>query len=72
MASDTNATRAAGDENKVIPKDGSVILFRPIVRDDADDWLLMFNRLSERTRYLRLHHLVKEMRRDSAFAPSTT
>ena len=56
MANDTNATRTAGDENKVILKDGSVILFRPIVRDDVDDWLLMFNRLSERTRYFRLHY----------------
>jgi RimJ/RimL family protein N-acetyltransferase len=55
-----------GDENKVILKDGSVILFRPIVRDDVDDWLLMFNRLSERTRYLRLHYPAKEMRREDA------
>jgi hypothetical protein len=66
MASDTDATRAMGDENKVILKDGSVILFRPIVRDDVDDWFLMFNRLSERTRYFRLHFPAKEMRRDDA------
>lgn len=66
MADDTNATRTMGDENKVILKDGSVILFRPIVRDDVDDWLLMFNRLSERTRYFRLHFPAKEMRREDA------
>ena len=66
MADDTNATRTMGDENKVILKDGSAILFRPIVQEDVDDWLLMFNRLSERTRYLRLHYSPKQMRLEDA------
>ncbi len=48
-------------ESKVILKDGSAILFRPIAKDDVMNWLKFYDGLSERTRFLRLHYLPKQM-----------
>jgi acetyl coenzyme A synthetase (ADP forming)-like protein len=53
-------------DSKVILKDGSTILFRPITTDDVDDWLKFYWGLSERTRYLRLHYTPKQMGREEA------
>jgi acetyl coenzyme A synthetase (ADP forming)-like protein len=40
---------------KAVLKDGSAILFRPIKQEDAAEWLDFYNRLSERSKYLRFH-----------------
>ena len=38
---------------RVVLKDGSVILFRPIKKDDAPEWLNFYHRLSSRSKYFR-------------------
>jgi acetyl coenzyme A synthetase (ADP forming)-like protein len=48
-------------ETEVLLKDGSSILLRPIRADDARSWVEFVGRLSERTKYLRFHHMPKEM-----------
>ena len=53
-------------ETRVILKDGSTTTFRPITIDDVDAWLEFYGTLSNRTRFLRLHHIPKEMRREDA------
>lgn len=51
---------------KVVLKDGSVILFRPIRREDAPAWLDFYHRLSSRTIYLRFHFSPPDMNMDDA------
>lgn len=53
-------------EGETILKDGSVILLRPIKKDDADEWLSFIQRLSSRTKYLRLLHLPQKMQLNDA------
>jgi acetyl coenzyme A synthetase (ADP forming)-like protein len=53
-------------ETRVLLKDGSSILLRPIREDDAERWLAFAGRLSSHTKYLRFHHMPKEMGRDDA------
>jgi acetyl coenzyme A synthetase (ADP forming)-like protein len=48
-------------ETEVLLKDGSSILLRPIKVDDARSWVEFVGRLSARTKYLRFHHVPKEM-----------
>jgi acetyl coenzyme A synthetase (ADP forming)-like protein len=48
-------------ETKVLLKDGSSILLRPIRENDAERWLAFAGRLSSHTKYLRFHHMPKEM-----------
>ena len=48
-------------ETQVLLKDGSSILIRPIREDDAERWLAFADRLSSHTKYLRFHHMPKEM-----------
>ena len=53
-------------ETTVLLKDGSSILLRPIREDDAERWLAFVGRLSPHTKYLRFHHMPKEMGLDDA------
>ena len=53
-------------ESEVILRDGSSMLLRPIRRDDADAWLAFMRRLSQHTKYLRFHHVPKEMNQEEA------
>ena len=46
--------------------DGSTILFRPITMDDCDAWFEFYSGLSYRTKYLRLHYIPEDMKRDDA------
>jgi acetyl coenzyme A synthetase (ADP forming)-like protein len=60
------ATYPAQYETEVLLKDGSTILLRPIKLDDAKSWVEFVGRLSARTKYLRFHHVPKEMRLEDA------
>jgi acetyl coenzyme A synthetase (ADP forming)-like protein len=51
---------------RVVLKDGSVILFRPIKKDDAPEWLNFYHRLSSRSKYLRLHRSPPDMNMEDA------
>ena len=51
---------------RVVLKDGSVISFRPIKKDDAPEWLNFWHRLSSRSQYLRLHRSPPEMGMEDA------
>ena len=51
---------------RVVLKDGSVISFRPIKKDDAPEWLNFWHRLSSRSQYLRLHRSPPEMGMEGA------
>ena len=53
-------------ETEVILKDGSIIFFRPIKRDDTSEWLAFVSKLSRHTKYLRFHHVPREMRMEDA------
>jgi len=61
-----NASDQKEHEFRVILKDGSTTIFRPITTDDVDAWLGFYSTLSDRTKFLRLHHIPKEMRREDA------
>ena len=51
---------------KVILKDGSVILFRPIKKEDATEWLNFYHRLSSRSKYLRFQRSAPNMTMEDA------
>jgi len=51
---------------RIVLKDGSVILFRPIKKDDAPEWLNFWHRLSSRSKYLRLHRSPPDMSMEDA------
>jgi len=51
---------------RVVLKNGSVILFRPIKKDDAPEWLNFYQRLSSRSKYLRLHRSPPDMSMEDA------
>jgi acetyltransferase len=53
-------------ETEVLLRDGSSILLRPIRVDDAERWLTFVSRLSPSTKYLRFHHMTKEVGIDDA------
>src|SRR5512136_484529 len=53
-------------ETTVLLKDGSSIVLRPIREDDAERWLAFVGRLSSHKKYLRFHHMPKEMGLDDA------
>ena len=48
----------------VIIRDGSTVQFRPIVREDEEKMLDLFNHLSPHTVYLRFHGVLTQMPRD--------
>ncbi len=66
MSPETNVAYPSQYETEVVLKDGSAVLFRPIRRDDTGGWLDFIHRLSSRTRYLRFHHVPKEMEMEDA------
>jgi acetyl coenzyme A synthetase (ADP forming)-like protein len=53
-------------ETELVLKDGSSILVRPIRTDDIEGWVAFISRLSPRTKYLRFHHVTKDMGREEA------
>jgi acetyl coenzyme A synthetase (ADP forming)-like protein len=62
----TGAPYPAKYETEVVLRDGSTALLRPIRHDDTERWLDFIHRLSTRTKYLRFHHVPKEMTMDDA------
>ena len=66
MARESKAVYPSQYETKVLLKDGSSILIRPIREDDAKRWLAFALKLSSHTKYLRFHHMPKEMGFDDA------
>jgi acetyl coenzyme A synthetase (ADP forming)-like protein len=54
-------TYPAQYETEVLLKDGSSILLRPIRANDTKNWVEFVGRLSDTTKYLRFHHMPKEM-----------
>jgi acetyl coenzyme A synthetase (ADP forming)-like protein len=53
-------------ETEVVLKDGSRLRLRPIRKEDAEAWVAFVSRLSHHTKYLRFHHVPKEMGIDDA------
>ena len=56
---------------KVVLKDGSVLQFRPIKKDDATEWLNFYHRLSSRSKYLRFQRSAPNMTMEDALRFST-
>jgi len=61
MSPEIDVTYPAQYETNVILKDGSAILFRPIKKTDAEDWLDFYRRLSKKTVYLRFQYNPPDM-----------
>ena len=61
MSAQPGAIYPAKYETKVILKDGSTCLFRPIRPEDAADWLDFYNSLSRKTKYLRFQFVASKM-----------
>ncbi len=53
-------------ETEVVLQDSSKILLRPIKKGDTEPWLAFFHRLGPHTKYLRFHHVPKEMELEDA------
>jgi len=53
-------------ETDAVLKDGSRILLRPIKKGDAGKWLDFMSRLGTHAKYLRFHHVPKEMTEEDA------
>lgn len=53
-------------ETEALLKDGSRLRLRPIRKEDAEGWVAFVSKLSLRTKYLRFHHVPKEMGIDDA------
>src|SRR5512136_2488197 len=66
MVSEKSAPYPSEYETEVVLRDGSTVLLRPIGCDDTERWLDFLHRLSTRTKYLRFHHVPKEMVMDDA------
>ncbi|MBI2909547.1 MAG: GNAT family N-acetyltransferase [Chloroflexi bacterium] len=58
-------------DTEVLLKDGSRIRLRPIVKEDAEQWLAFVSRLSPETKYLRFHHVPKDFGWEDALRFST-
>ncbi len=56
MTTDTGRQAPPDFETEVVLKDGSLVIFRPIRRDDTERWLAFVNGLTPRSLYLRFHH----------------
>ena len=65
MTTETNTYPAEYDV-RIVLKDCSVILFRPIKKDDTPEWLNFWHRLSSRSKYLRLHRSPPDMSMENA------
>jgi acetyl coenzyme A synthetase (ADP forming)-like protein len=66
MSSETNKAYPSQYETEVVLRDGSLMLLRPIRRDDIEAWVAFVSRLSDRTKYLRFFHVPKEMGKEDA------
>jgi acetyl coenzyme A synthetase (ADP forming)-like protein len=66
MLPDTNTEYPSHYESEVVLQDGSVVLLRPIRRSDTELWLSFIDRLGTHSKYLRFHHVPKEMGPDDA------
>ncbi len=65
MATQNHVAYPSKYETRIVLKDGSSSLLRPIKEDDVDNWLAFYNSLSDRTKYLRLHGPTKLAREDA-------
>ena len=61
MPNETVTSYPSQHETEVVLKDGSSILVRPIRADDIEGWVAFISRLSPRAKYLRFHHVTKDM-----------
>src|SRR5271157_3196357 len=61
MPNETVTAYPSQHETEVVLKDGSSILVRPIRADDIEGWVAFIARLSPRAKYLRFHHVTKDM-----------
>ena len=66
MTTGNNRAYPAEYETRVILKDGSTCLLRPIQTDDVESWLAFYNTLSDTTKYLRFSYLPKYMGSEDA------
>lgn len=66
MTGEINGTYPSQYEAEVLLKDGSRIRLRPIKREDTERWLAFMSRLSPHTKYLRFHHVTKDMSTEEA------
>lgn len=53
-------------ETEILIRDGSRLRMRPVRREDAEAWITFFSSLSAQTKYMRFHHVPKEMGMDDA------
>jgi len=53
-------------ETEVVLRDGSIIIMRPVKKDDTELWLAFLSRLSPHTKYLRFHQVPKQMEMEDA------
>ncbi|MFO8143197.1 MAG: bifunctional GNAT family N-acetyltransferase/acetate--CoA ligase family protein [Dehalococcoidales bacterium] len=66
MATDNQDVKyPAQYEAEVLLRDGMRLMLRPIRRDDVEEWLSFISRLSDRTKYLRFHHVPTLGREDA-------
>jgi len=52
-------------ETEVLLKDGMRLMLKPIWREDIEQWLTFISRLSDKTKYLRFHHVPTLGREDA-------
>jgi len=53
-------------ETSLLLENGSQVKLRPIRREDVPTWLAFVSRLGAHTKYLRFHHVVKDIGMDDA------
>ncbi|MDO8635346.1 MAG: GNAT family N-acetyltransferase [Dehalococcoidia bacterium] len=61
MPHEINSLYPSKYETEAVLRDGSSIRLRPIMKDDTEQWLAFLSRLSTHTKYLRFHHVLKQM-----------
>jgi len=66
MSREINEEYPSKYETEIRLKNGERVLLRPIKREDTDSWLAFVSRLSLHTKYLRFHHVPKQMNMDDA------
>lgn len=66
MSNEMITTYPSQYETEAVLKDGSSLLIRPIRADDIEAWIAFVSRLSPRTKYLRFHHVTKDMGQEEA------
>jgi len=66
MDHETNGVYPSKYETELLLEDGLRIMLRPIEIGDTDRWLAFVSNLSIHTKYLRFHHVPKQMGIDDA------